>query len=532
MLLYEFLLEIRKLRVIVYIYKKNIRACYLQAMFLLILIPGLMPVYAQEMLGIVNSSYSGITGTVINPAVTVTSPYYIDINLITVNAFAENNAVYMPKEDYRFRRFFSKSPQFPTYGTDNLIVKDYYNSSDKKAYANLRLLGPSFSVTVGRNSFGFVTGARGVMSTKNLPYELAKFGYTGLAYPPQYDINYVDNRNIYNAELGWMESGFNYSHSFKQRSLDQWSAGISIKDLRGYAGGYFTSQSLDYTVLNKDTLIINNLDAEAGYSMPVNYQTDAFMTDPVFRGKGIGIDIGIIYEKKNKYAQSEHVDKLCRQNYVPYKYKIGVSLIDIGRIKFTDNAEKLVFNNVSTFWPDLRHINYSNIEGFTQLLSNQFYGNPTELLQGNEIKIALPTALSIQADVDFYRNWFVNGTLVYPVQLSKSGIIRPVLFAVTPRYQTRYFEASMPLTLYDWTKPRIGLSVRFAGFFLGTEKLSGYFHYKDFTGLDFYAGFKFSLHKGDCRSNRNSDSCGAEEYKKFQKKKSDKQPRNSPTVYN
>ena len=132
MLLYEFLLEIRKLRVIVYIYKKNIRACYLQAMFLLILIPGLMPVYAQEMLGIVNSSYSGITGTVINPAVTVTSPYYIDINLITVNAFAENNAVYMPKEDYRFRRFFSKSPQFPTYGTDNLIVKDYYNSSDKR----------------------------------------------------------------------------------------------------------------------------------------------------------------------------------------------------------------------------------------------------------------------------------------------------------------------------------------------------------------------------------------------------------------
>jgi len=393
-------------------------------------------------------------------------------------------------------------------------------------YANLRLLGPSFSINIGRHSFGIVTGARTVTSTKNLPYEIAKFIFTQLEYEPQYDINYIDNRNIYNAELSWMENGFNYSYIFKRQSLDHWAAGITIKDLRGYAGGYLNTDNLNYTVLDKDTLIVNNIYANAGYSLPVDYQSNEYMQDPLFRGKGLGIDIGIVYQKKKKYTQSEHVTKLCSQNYVPYQYKIGVSLLDIGRIKFTENAQKLFFDDVSTYWPDLTNTSFTNVNALTKELSNHFYGNPDQLVIGNEIKIALPTAISIQADVNYYKNWFVNGTIVYPVQISKSGIIRPVLFAITPRYETRQFEASMPLSLYDWTKPRLGLSARFRGFFIGTEKLSGYFHYKDFTGIDFYAGLKFSLQKGNCR-NKPGDNCGHEEYKKFIKSINDKKPRNA-----
>jgi hypothetical protein len=60
---------------------------------------------------------------------------------------------------------------------------------------------------------------------------------------------------------------------------------------------------------------------------------------------------------------------------------------------------------------------------------------------------------------------------------------------------------------------------------VGTEKISGFFHYKDFTGLDFYFGAKISLRKGFCSNkggnNRNSkkmsNNCGIEEYKMFKK---------------
>lgn len=508
------------------VFLRGPRQNLLKPLFLFLVAFGLTPLAAQESLGIVNSSYSGITGTMINPAVAVTSPYYIDINIFALDAFVENNYVYMAKEEYKFTRFFEKNPQFPTHGEDNnMIVYDYYNTKDKKAYANVRIMGPSASVNFGRHSFGFVTGARAVSSTKNVPFDIAKFGFEKFTYPPQYDINYVDNRNIYNAELSWAEFGFNYSYVFKQRGLDYWAGGITVKALRGYAGGYLTTENIDYIMLDRDTLVVQNINGEGGYSLPVDYQTNQYLGSPMFKGKGVGIDLGVIYEKKKRYVRDDKVSKLCAQNYVPYQYKIGVSLLDIGRIKFTENAEKLVFKDASTYWPGITNTDFTNMQNMVYQLSNQFYGDSTQLVQGNEIKVALPTAISLQADINYVDNWYVNGTIVYPLQISKSGIIRPVLFGVTPRYQTARFEASLPITLYDWTSPRIGLSARFLGFYIGTEKISGYFHYKDFTGIDFYAGLKISLQKGHCR-NAPSDNCGYDEYKKYIKTKKEKKPKN------
>ena len=363
------------------------------------------------------------------------------------------------------------------------------------------------------------------MSAKNIPYDLAKFSFEQFEYIPQFDINYIDNRNIYNAQLAWAEIGFNYSYVFKQQSLDYWAAGITIKNLLGYGGGYVNTENADYVMLEHDTLIVHSLTGEAGYSLPLDYETNTLARNPLFRGKGIGFDLGIIYEKKKRSSSNAYFNKLCAQNYVPYHYKIGVSLLDIGRVRFKQNAEVLVFNDVSTYWPGISKVGYSNMRNLTEQLSNQFYGNPTEIIQGNEIKIALPTALSVQADVNYYNNWFVNGTLVYPLQFSKTGLIRPVLFAITPRFQTSFFEASVPLTLYDWTKPRIGLSARLGGFYFGTEKLSAYFHFTDFTGIDFYMGIKLSLKKGNCHD-KPSDNCGYDEYKKYVKTKSDKKAKN------
>ena len=64
------------------------------------------------------------------------------------------------------------------------------------------------------------------------------------------------------------------------------------------------------------------------------------------------------------------------------------------------------------------------------------------------------------------------------------------------------------------------------GFFVGTEKLSGFFHFTDFTGLDFYAGLKLSFNKGNCRRNAPADNCGIEEYKNYTKSKRQKKPKN------
>lgn len=472
---------------------------------------------AQEMLGIMNSSYSGITGSVLNPAATVVSPYYLDVNLLAGDVFFENNYLYFARNEYRFSRFLSKNPQFPTHGADNsMIVYNYKNGNDKNAYASFRVLGPSVAITVGRSSFGFVSGARTVMSTRNVPADVANFIFDKLEYPEQYNIDYTHTRPIYNAEMAWAESGLNYAYVLKQQADNYWAAGVTVKALKGYAGSYLYGSNEKYMV-NDSLITVYNLVGEVGYSLPLDYQTNDYLRNPTFRGKGMGLDVGVIYEKKQKADDgSETNRKLCSQKYVPYKYKIGISIIDIGRIRFTQNAEKLVFNGVPVNWQPTTGYLVNSVREVTDTLSQMFYGNKTDLIQGNEITIGLPAALSVQADLNYYRNWYVNGTLVLPLQFSKTGIRRPSLIGITPRYQTARFEASLPITLYDWTKPRIGLSARFLGFFAGTEKIGGFFHFSDFTGLDFYAGIRISLAKGHCR-NKKDENCGIQEYKLFTK---------------
>lgn len=473
---------------------------------------------AQEMLGLIGSNYSGIHSTLINPSGLSNSKYYLDINFLTLGVSVENNYVYLGKSDYKFSRFLSTNPQFPTYPPDNKSTFDYYNTDLKKAYAYIRVMGPSVMLSYGDHAFGLTTGFRTVVSGRNIPYDIAKFGYSSLDFRPQHRINYKDYRNFDVAAMSWAEIGLSYAYVFKKFNRENWSAGISVKRLMGVAGGYANVDNIDYMLLNKDTAIVYNLNAEAGYSLPVDYQTNNYNRTPIFRGGGFGFDIGITYKKTIKGQQNITYSEICAQPFTPYRYRIGVSIIDIGRITFKKNAQKLLFNDVSTYWPDISNFNYQNIDSTVRELSQRFYGNPDELLQGNRISIGLPTALSVQVDVHYTGNWYINSTLIYPLKMSSASLMRPAQIALTPRFETDYFEVNLPLSLYEFERPRIGISARLGILTIGTDKLGGFFHFNDFTGLDFYFAVKLSFIKGHCKSSGGETNCAKSEYKKFIKK--------------
>ncbi len=473
-----------------------------------------------------NSRYSGINGIQLNPAVTVSSPYYLDINILSAGIFEENNYVYFSKQDYRFLRFFEKNAVYPTHAPDFKTVYDLYSSPDKNGYGNVRIMGPSASLTIGRHAFGFFTAARSATSFRNVPYEMAKFFFEGLHYDPQEDINYVDNQKISVSNLEWAETGFNYSCVVKNTGLDYWTAGATIKILLGYAGAYARSNHVDYEVLDSDTLQVNSVTGEAGYALPLNYRDNTFLNAPLFRGKGVGFDLGVTYEKKKKSgANDERFSSLCAQTYAPYYYRIGFSLLDLGSIKFSRNAQKLNAENAGTFWPGISHNNFISISSFVSELSYRLYSDSSRLISGNTISIGLPAAASLQADWNYKGNWYLNGTFVYPLPLMKTQVVRPVLMAVSPRYETEDFDLGFVASLYDWNKIHFGLNARYRGFFIGSEKVSSFFHFTDFTGLDLYFGLKIRLIKGNCPGVNTGSSCGINEYMKYQKSKRETRPR-------
>ena len=441
------------------------------------------------MWGVVNGNYAGINSTLINPAGIMHSKLYLDVNLVTADLFFENNAFYIHKEDYKPIAFL-RGDDIPEYGKDGLPFDYYRNEQRKNLHLNTFVMGPSFSIARGDDAFGFRTAFRTVVSGRQIPYEIIPFAYEGLNYEPQHNINYNDEA-LRLTGMGWTEIGISYARTLQRRGPDHLSAGITAKFLLGMAGTYLDAPNLDYIVNNDSTLNIRNIRAEFAYAAPDD--------GPLFNGTGFSVDLGIIYEKKSRGYASYRAKKLCRVPYEDYKYRLGISLLDLGIMNFKSNAQRHNYDDVGVFWMNVDTVNFRDMDSFLGMLSNEFYGDPNASLRSNRMRMIMPAALSMQFDYHYRAQWYLNASLVQPIMNSKSYIYRPAQLSVTPRYETQYLEFSMPLSLYDYRYPRIGLAARFWFLTIGTDKLLGFFNLTDFTGMDVYVSLKFNFLKGKCR---------------------------------
>src|SRR5829696_2963307 len=94
--------------------------------------------FAQEMLGIANSNYAGISGMHLNPSTIVDSRLKFDLNLISVGVSFDNDYLYIPKKDLKFFGFSNIA--------DQLDAKNYleYDTTGNKniTFASI-IRGPS-----------------------------------------------------------------------------------------------------------------------------------------------------------------------------------------------------------------------------------------------------------------------------------------------------------------------------------------------------------------------------------------------------
>ena len=478
---------------------------------IILAITGNRALQAQEMWGIVTSNYAGSNSTLINPAFLVNSKLYQDINIITGDIFFENNAFNINKSDFRPLEFIGPDATFPSYGEDGYIMDIYDNKDLKFAFVNLHLRGPSFMQVRGDHAFAVHTAFRSVTDNRSLPYEMVNFAYYSLDYTPQHNINYKD-KDIKIANLQWAEFGVTYSGVIHKYGLNRYTVGATLKGLMGAAAGYFVGREADYIVLNDSTINFRNLDATVGYALPVDYSTNDYPQGPLFKGWGVSVDLGFSYTRTKMGHQNRKFTELCQQTYPDYLYKIGVSVIDLGTVSFGKNAQKHEYVNVSAFWEEIDTLSFDNIDQIARLASEKFYGDPEASLADNRISLFTPAAFSFQFDYQVIPDWYVNASLVLPITLGPNNIQRPTQIAVVPRYESRLFEFSMPISLYEMRYPRIGLAARIGFLTLGTDKLGGFLPLSDFTGMDFYFSLKFNFPKGVCGRFKRSIGCQNNEY--------------------
>lgn len=464
--------------------------------------------------GLVNSNYAGILGNTINPTSILNSKLFLDIVPFGLHVNLDNNYIYLAKEDYKFSRFFTPGAEFPVHGEDDRAFYDNFNEELKNVYSEVKVIGPSMMFAHNDQAFGFSTAFRNIASGRNIPYEIAKFGVEGLNYTPLQRINFNNNQSFRTADIAFTEIAATYSRVLYKRNRDHWSAGITLKGLLGNAGVYGSVDNIDYMVPNGDTLIVYNINGEMGLSLPVDYyNNDVLVPDKLFYGSGLGVDLGVTYQLKVRGHTNKGYSMPCEYPYEPYYYRIGFSLIDIGRIKFKSNTRSMDLIDQDAYWFDISRNSFTNIDKLLRTASYEFSGDSTALIKENAFSIWLPAAMSIQADFRVNKAIYINATMVQPLILSKAQPVRPAQLSITPRWESDYLEFALPFILYDYKYPRLGASLRIRNLVIGTDKLAGFFGYTDFYGLDFYVMLRFGFLKGECRNFDKKVGCGNLEYK-------------------
>lgn len=454
----------------------------------------------QEMLGVTLGNYSGITGTMLNPATMTTNKTYLDINLTSADIFVRNNFGYLPMQDFVIWDVFKSDYTFPVFGDDDKDFLYYDNENLKSITTNVRVMGPSAMLQVGDHAFGIQTGMRYFMSGNRFPWEIPVFGYNGLEYDPLHNIEFQD----YDFDIStsaWFEAGLSYAYNVYESYDQQITIGATVKKLWGYGGSYVKVENVDYIVENDSTINIINLNAEVGYSLPLDYDNNDFTSSPTFRGSGVGLDVGAVFTKKKSFdSRPWNGGKLCSQHYENYIYQIGFSILDIGRVKYKTNTQSYSYDDVSKYWPSIDTIGFNDMNSFFGMLSDVFYNNPDASLKSNEIKIGLPTAISLQADVNINDKIYLGGMWIHPIRINSSSLRRSAQIAIVPRYESKYFEVNIPVSVYEYKYPRVGLSARLYFLTIGTERIGTYLGMSDMNGLDFYMSIKIGIDKGSCRN--------------------------------
>jgi len=433
--------------------------------------------HSQERVGLANSNYAGTTGMPLNPSSMVDSKAWLDVNLIGADAFAWNNFVYLGKNDFYF---WKNVPQ------NNWPTPLYrMNGKEKHGVINMRVDGPSFTLSHGKNAFGFHTAARTFVSFEDLIEPSAVYLYEGLDYDPQQNVTYNQQKmGVY--ATAWAEVGLSYGRIVYQGGKNLINAAITAKYLMGIGHMSMYLDELNHTVVSDEDWNITNLTGQYA------------MTEPgLATGHGFAVDLGVTYKRMLEDVD-DYVPHTAQSDCgtIDYKYEIGVSLLDLGGINFNKNSLIRRFENSTTTWENYPDAEVNTMSDIDALISSQFASDAGSMTSGVRYGTALPSAVSVQFDYNLGKNFYANATWVQGFKLSKGTTgIRRSLLAITPRYEGKWFEASLPVSLYDYRSPQLGLAFRFYSITIGSDNILPFFIPMDIYSANIYASVKITLFK-------------------------------------
>jgi len=443
--------------------------------------------WAQYDLGVANSNYSGLQGTRINPGIAAGSRLKWEVDGLSLDVLYDNTFVYTPRgavPAFGFKRILKGI-------VDNQHFATHYQPGEPGKRYELTLssevLGPSFRLSLGeQQSVGLSIAARGYVNIRNIPGTTAENAWAYLGDKDLWNRALSDNSTRLNG-MGWLEYGLNYSAILFDDGNNQWKAGIGLNYLQGIVAAYIKNTHLNYTLGDTAFLAFTNSSVDYGRTDYDSYRKIRDYGD-LNHGHGFSADLGVVYVHA---ADTRRPEDYC--------YRLGLSVMDLGAINFNRNAAAFHLQTTGGVFDHWHQEALMSNAVIDKTLSAVFYqGDSSASRTAGHFKMVLPTALSLQGDYRFFAHYYVNATIVKGLgHGDRSGVVQPDIYSLTPRYESQWWDVSIPLSLlyYGQWRARAGLAVRAGYVFFGGDAPLGLLSLGNMQGVDFYAGVRFFVLK-------------------------------------
>lgn len=450
---------------------------------------------AQDFLGYINSNYAGVTGTDLQPASVVDSRFKVDIAFFGFSYSFYNNYVGVKKTAFKHSGglFTGDYPAFK----DTAFAEHYLirrnTSITKSVYLGSQFYLPSFMVSINsKNAFALKWKIRSLLNVDGVSNNLAALISNNFDYPALLNLK-LTNENLRIQTMSWAEYGLTYGHVFKDEGKHFLKAGATVKLIQGLQAGYMKIDNLNYEFTTDTTVSL--FQTEVAYAHSNNFDVSQnnirykYISNPT-----VGFDLGVVYEwrpdfEKYKYDMDGQTN-LVRKDQNKYKLKVGLSLLDIGRVKFVKGEKS------GNFVADIRSMDIatldpSNIDSFDDTIRSKFKEVPSP----STFKMNLPTTLSAQIDYNLYKKFYINFTPYYAFQFRKKAIrVHDITtFSITPRWDHKWFGVFVPVSYDAMHNTKLGLALRLGPMIIGTNNIGPLVGKKDLYGADIYFMFKIPV---------------------------------------
>ncbi len=443
----------------------------------------------QDKAFLANSNYAPTSSVYLNPSSMSDSKTWLDINLVGFGAMAHNNYLYIPN-----------SHLSSLLKSDNITVNDRYNNRRNQAIVSSNIQGPGFTLQIKDHSFGLNTSIRSITNANRIPSELSKLIFEDLNYTALQNQDYsMKNGSV--DHMTWGEIGLSYSKLIYKKGVDLIAVGGTLKRLYGFSSAGLKINDLSYRVPNDSTL------SATSYNGAIYYSEPNIGFPGKIQNKGWGLDLGFTYKRmlSSVSGYTPHSESSnCEQK--AYKFKFGVSLLDLGAIKFDTQTTHRTYSSGQGEVPLEADDNFESIAANTDALVTEAgsSNDKTSYLQH------LPSSLSVQFDYNLGRGLYANAVVTQSVLPSKlTGVIRPNTLTAGIRYESKWLELGVPVTLYDYRYPTVGFMLRLYNVTIGTDHLIPFIAKSDIYRADIYASIKIPFFKSpQCRGKRSGGRKG------------------------